>query len=93
MGWTLFFMVVVLKIPLAAACYLIWYAVRAEPEPAGESDSGPEGGPRRRPPLFPRWPRRGPVGGGAECKPLPCTFELPLSARPAGALARMREGR
>ena len=35
MGWTLFFMMVVLKIPMIAAGYLIWYAVKEEPEARG----------------------------------------------------------
>jgi hypothetical protein len=35
-GWTLFFMIVVLKIPLIAALWLIWYAVK-EPAPGRRS--------------------------------------------------------
>jgi hypothetical protein len=74
MGWTLFFMMVILKIPLFAALYLIWYAVK---EPAPEEDpSGDERGPRRKLPPLPPRPRRGPVGGG-ECKLPPCPQEQP----------------
>ena len=74
MGWTLFFMVVILKIPLAAACYLVWWAIKEEPVPEdGVSDD--EHGPRRKPPRRPRWPRRGPFGGGAGCKASPCPSE------------------
>jgi hypothetical protein len=69
LGWTLFFMIVILKIPLFAALYLIWYAVK-EPEPE-EEPGGEERGPRRKLPPFPGRPRRGPVGGG-DCKPPPC---------------------
>ena len=69
-GWTLVYMLVILKIPLAFALYVIWYAIKAEPVPDdGVSDE--ERGPRRKPPLNPRSPRRGPVGG-AGCRPLPC---------------------
>jgi hypothetical protein len=69
MGWTLFFMIVILKIPLAAALYLIWWAVKEEPAP----DPGPAGEERdyRKPPPRPRAPRRGPAGG-AGCRPAPC---------------------
>ena len=59
----------VLKIPLAAACWLVWYAIKAEPEPDEEPSGGEDRGPRRKlPPRPPRWPRRGPAGGGAGCK-------------------------
>jgi hypothetical protein len=71
LGWTLFYMVVILKIPMVAALWLVWWAVKNEPTPEEEvrEDRGPG---RRRPPL-PRWPRRGPVaGGGAGCKPPRC---------------------
>ena len=57
-------MFVILKIPILAALWLIWYAVQ-EPEPTvEESDergggSDREGGPR---PRKPRPPRRGPHG-------------------------------
>jgi len=69
MGWTLFFMVVILKIPMVAALILIWYAVR-EPEPEDES-ADDTGGPRRKPPSRPSPRRRGPAGG-AGCHPSPC---------------------
>jgi hypothetical protein len=89
MGWTLFFMMVILKIPLVAALYLIWWAVKQEPTPE-EDTSGPERGPKRKPPSPPRWPRRGPAGG-AGCNPPPCPqlAESPLQA-PAPAHARRR---
>jgi hypothetical protein len=86
MGWTLFFMMVILKIPLAAALYLIWYAVKQEPEPE-ESPGADERQPWRKPPPL-HSPRRGPVGG-AGCRPLPCPqlVEEPLP-RIAPAYAR-----
>jgi hypothetical protein len=61
-GWTFFYMFVVLKIPIIAALYLIWWAVRAEPEPADEEPRerlhrGPDH-PFR--PRHPSPPRRGP---------------------------------
>jgi hypothetical protein len=89
MGWTLFFMIVILKIPLIAALWLIWYAIK-EPEPTEEADQ--DRGPRRRLPPRPRWPRRGPVLGGGDCKPPPCPQEVaePLQ-RQAPAFARRPE--
>jgi hypothetical protein len=70
MGWTLFFMIVVLKIPLAAALFLIWYAIKQEPAPE-EGPAGDDRGPRRKPPPRPLRPRRGPAGG-AGCRFAPC---------------------
>jgi hypothetical protein len=89
MGWMLLFMLVILKIPLVGACWLIWYAVKDQPEPEEEPSGGEDRGPRRKPPPRPRWPRRGPAGGGAGCKPPPCPQEreIPLE-RPAPAYAR-----
>jgi hypothetical protein len=69
-AWTLVFMLVILKIPLAFALYIIWYAIKEEPVP-DEGVSDEERGPKRKPPLNPRSPRRGPVGG-AGCRPIPC---------------------
>ena len=65
MGWAVFYMFVILKIPVALALWVIWWAVRAEPEPTEDdrAGSGGDGGsphPRRRPP---RPPRRGANGG------------------------------
>jgi hypothetical protein len=31
--WELFFMLVVLKIPVVYLCLVVWWAIRAEPEP------------------------------------------------------------
>ncbi len=42
MGWTFFWLMVVLKVPIIAAIVLVWWAVRAEPE-AVEPEPEPEG--------------------------------------------------
>jgi hypothetical protein len=65
----------ILKIPVAAACWLIWHAVRAEPDVVeGDevTDEGHQGGRfRRQPkPKRPRGPRRGPHAPDA--LPIPC---------------------
>jgi hypothetical protein len=60
---------VALKIPLLALCWLVWWAIRQEPEPE-EPGTGGDGGQRTRPhppPTLPRPPRRGPHAGA----PLP----------------------
>jgi hypothetical protein len=91
MGWTLFFMIVILKIPMLFAAWLIWYAVKQVPDPE-EGLADEDRGPRRKLPPRPRWPRRGPVVGGGDCKPPPCPDQLtePLE-RPAPTYARRAE--
>lgn len=61
MGWAFVYMFVILKIPVAAAIWLVWWASR-EPEAAPESGGGGGGGGRRDHPRPrpPRPPRRGP---------------------------------
>ena len=63
MGWTFFFMFVVLKIPIVAAFWLVWYATREDPAEHGESKdedgSDRHDHPHRRRPRDPRGPRRG----------------------------------
>jgi hypothetical protein len=57
MAWELVFMLLILKIPLVYLCAVVWYAVRAEPDP-DEPPAEPTG---VREPLTPapRWsPRR-----------------------------------
>jgi hypothetical protein len=54
-AWELFFMMLVLKIPIAYLAFVVWYAIKAEPEPGvdpGEYSSWRPwkrvGGPRQR---------------------------------------------
>ena len=59
MGWTMLYLFVFLKLPIIAACLLIWWAIRQEPD-YEDSDGG---GGYRRPhpaPKLPHAPRRGP---------------------------------
>jgi len=69
------FMGLILKIPVAAACWLIWHAIRSEPEPASSEDGGSDQTHRhfRREPRRPRGPRRGPHAPDA--LPVPCPEE------------------
>lgn len=67
-GWLpIFFLAVILKIPVFAAMYIIWYAVKAEPDTEDAPGEGEHGFRRwRRDPKRPRGPRRGGPHSGAE---------------------------
>lgn len=70
MGWTFFFMFVVLKIPIVFALWLVWYATRQPPveqEPRDDEGSDRHDHPHRRRPRDPRGPRR----GGPHGAPIP----------------------
>jgi len=76
---------VALKIPIAALIYLVWWAIKQEPEPSstGEDDGGAKRHPRHPRKPFPRPPRRGPHG---DCAPRP-----PARIRSVRARARTVE--
>jgi len=65
-GWLpIFFLLVVLKIPVLGALWLVWWASRP-PEPDGASEDSDGGFGRWLPePAGPRGPRRGPHLGAA----------------------------
>jgi hypothetical protein len=60
-----------LKLPLAALIYLVWWAIKQEPEDnASNGDGGIKRHKRSHPPQpFPRRPRRGPHGDPAPSPP------------------------
>jgi len=60
--WPIFFLLVVLKIPVFGALWLVWWASRSpEPETAQKDSDG--GGPERwRPSPYPRRPNHSPGG-------------------------------
>jgi hypothetical protein len=65
----IFFLLVVLKIPVLGALWLVWWASRP-PIEAGGAEDADEGFRRWRPqPFRPRGPRRGPHGGSARALP------------------------
>jgi hypothetical protein len=73
--WTFVWLMVGLKIPIAALIYIVWWAVKDPPESTTPDDSGGGGNDRiahqhrhpRKP--FPRHPRRGPHGSIAPPPP------------------------
>jgi len=77
MSATFIFMMIVLKLPIFALFYIVWWAVHAVPEPEASTDE--DGGTKRplqpRPrhphprPALPRNPRRGPHGAHAPPAP------------------------
>jgi hypothetical protein len=72
----IFFLLVVLKIPVLGALWLVWWASRPAPEAAGAEDSDDGFKRWQASPLRPRGPRRGPHGGSARALP-----ECPPGAR------------
>jgi hypothetical protein len=62
--WPIFFLAVILKIPVAALLYLVWWAIHQVPETAeGGAGNGGTRKPRHPRPPLPRRPRpRGACG-------------------------------
>jgi hypothetical protein len=80
--WGFLWLMVALKLPIAALIYLVWWAVKQEPEeaPSSDDDGGLKRAPRHPRKPSPRPPRRGPHG---ERSPLP-----PARVRSVRARAR-----
>ncbi len=83
MTWGFLWLMVALKVPIAALIYLVWWAVKQEPEDApsqNDDDGGVKREGHRRHPRrpFPRHPRRGPHGDPA---PMPPARVRTLKAR------------
>jgi hypothetical protein len=65
------FLAVILKIPVLYGMWLIWWAVKEEPELEDADGSAGDHTFRRfrRSPTKPKGPRRGPHGGSAQAQP------------------------
>ncbi len=64
-AWGFVWLMLVMKIPIAALLWLVWWAVRSQPEPDAEDGGDDDGGIGREDPhpRLPRGPRRrGPHG-------------------------------
>jgi hypothetical protein len=74
MTWGLIWLMLVLKIPVAALLYIVWWAVHQDTEPGDGADGG-DGGTKVHPhgdlrPRLPRPPRhRGPHGSPSPPSP------------------------
>lgn len=75
MDVTFIYLMFVLKLPIAAMLYIVWYAVKAVPEPDAQAQAGDDEGDggskvERHPrPSTPPRPRRGPHGGPSPTTP------------------------
>jgi hypothetical protein len=72
--WGFLWLMVALKVPIAALIYLVWWAIKQEPEEEEGAPRDDGGGGVKRPPVhprqpFPRRPRRGPHGDPAPMPP------------------------
>ena len=67
MTWGFIWLMFVLKIPIFMLLYIVWWAVRQEPESGDENrgDGGTRVHPHRHPPRRPKPGRRGPHGDPA----------------------------
>src|SRR3954447_5855054 len=89
--WAFFWLAVVLKIPICALLYIVWWAIHQTDEEVEQADDGggsdrPHGGPRGRPPRPPRRRRpRAPPAPPAAARPA-------RRPGPAPAQARARQG-
>ena len=78
MSATFIFLMVILKIPIFALFYIVWWAIHSppEPEPVTDEDGGTKKPLAPRPrhphprPALPRNPRRGPHGAPQVAAPL-----------------------
>jgi hypothetical protein len=96
--WPIFFLMVILKIPVGMLLYLVWWAFRAEtlPEEAPPESEDHRFGRFRREPKRPRGPRRG--DHGPDAIPIPVgrhagrtrVFTPPAPVRAASAHAQQR---
>ena len=79
--WGFLWVMLVLKIPLAMLLYIVWYAVKAVPEPPPGDNRDGGTGPRRPGPR-----RRGPHGD--RVLPPPARTRTPATSRTPVACAR-----
>jgi hypothetical protein len=63
MEWGFLWLMLALKIPLAALLWIVWWAIKQAPDEAEQRAPGDGGSHVRHPrPPLPRHPRRGPHG-------------------------------
>ena len=71
MTWGFVWLMLALKIPLVGLIYIVWWAIKQEPDEArpSDDDGGIKRQPQHRPRPFPHRPRRGPHGDPAPLPP------------------------
>jgi hypothetical protein len=69
--WGFLWLMLALKLPLAGLIYIVWWAIKQEPEetPSSDDDGGVKRHPHHPRQPFPRQPRRGPHGDPAPMPP------------------------
>lgn len=79
MDWTFVYLMVGLKLPILALLWIVWWAVRSQPDVDGgdEGEGGAKDRPHEPPRPSPRRPRRGPHGD----PPLPAPPRVRTVAR------------
>ena len=84
--WGFLWIMLALKIPLALLLYIVWYAIKATPEPV--AGDGRDGGIGDRPhgPLAPTPRRRGPHGD--PLVPPPARTRTPATSRDPARASR-----
>ncbi|HZN90048.1 MAG TPA: hypothetical protein VFB44_13805 [Thermoleophilaceae bacterium] len=84
--WAIFWLAVILKIPIVALLWIVWWAIRQTPVEEGEDDQG--GGsdrdPRPHRPGHPRPPRRGPHADPQPAAPARVRVARPRRRIPTG---------
>jgi hypothetical protein len=87
--WGFLWIMLALKIPLAMLLYIVWYAIKAVPEPAeGDGRDGGIGPRDPRRPISPTPRRRGPHGD--PLLPPPARTRTPATARERGPARPVR---
>jgi hypothetical protein len=72
MEWAMLYLFVALKIPLIAAIWLVWWAIKQEPDPSEDEHDDGGSKTRERPhplPRRPKPPRRDPHGAPEPASP------------------------
>ncbi len=89
--WPIFFLLVVLKVPVLGMIWLLWWATIGRQQPETSEDDGGAERLRPRQPWRPSGPRRDPHGGGIVLRPAPSHGSRVRQADAVRDRARSRE--
>ena len=84
--WAIFWLAVILKIPIVALLWIVWWAIRQTPVEENEDDrgGGSDRDPRPHRPDHPRPPRRGPHADPQPAAPARVRVARPRRRIPTG---------